>query len=350
MLLGLDMDRPSYPYNPIRTVDSLCLALGIKGSRLRSIARQAERMYIGPKPKPKKNGGLRYVFDTRAPLKPLLKKINQIFFKRVKYPSYLTGSLSGCDYVSNAAIHVGSRIVITEDIAKFFDSISSDAVYSVWHDFFNFSDDVAELLTVLTTKDGRVYQGTPTSSYLANLVFWRAEPFLVQRLHEKGFRYSRYVDDITVSSVAGCSDEDKAWVISQVYGMIGGAGFKAQRSKHSALSASGPIRIMGLIANDKKFPKIPAQERAAIRAQIYQLEECYRTGALEKTISSELNSVSGRIGRLTRLHPTEGRALKLRLDTIRHGLRERESQMQVACEAPQSDVVKGNDIIIPWDD
>lgn len=347
MLLGLDMDRPSYPYKPIQTVDSLCLALGIKETKLRSIARQAERMYIGPKPKSKKNGGIRYVFDTRAPLKPLLKKINQIFFRRVNYPNYLTGSLSGRDFVSNVEIHVGSHIVITEDIAKFFDCISSDAVYSVWHGFFKFSADVAGLLTALTTKDGYVYQGTPTSSYLANLVFWRTEPLLAQRLSEKGFRYSRYVDDITVSSVENFGSVDKSWVISQIYGMIGGAGFKAQRSKHSTLSASGPIRIMGLNANDKRLPKLPAQERAAIRAQLYQLEERYRVGVCDKEISSEVNRVSGRVGRLTRLHPTEGRALKLRLDAVRHGLRERDNQVQAACGALQSDVAGDGNFIHP---
>ena len=115
------MHRAIYTHDPIQSIESLSRALGVGESVLRSLAYRAPKLYIGPKPKLKKNGGIREVFDTKPPLKPLLKKINNIFFRRVDFPKYLTGSLVGRDFIANVDIHKGSRRMISEDIAQFFD-------------------------------------------------------------------------------------------------------------------------------------------------------------------------------------------------------------------------------------
>jgi len=335
------MDRPIYPHSPIQSVQSLCCALGLPEPLLRSIARRAPGLYIGPKPKAKKNGGVRYVFDTEVPLKPLLKKINTVFFRQVNFPRYLTGSLSGRDFVANVDIHKGSRTAITEDIAQFFDCISAEHVRRIWREFFRFADDVSDLLTQLTTKDGHVFQGTPTSSYLANLVFWDCEPDLVARLGARNIRYSRYVDDITLSSTVELVQDDRRWAIAQVYGMVGGAGLKVQRAKHRSISARGPITIMGLNANGRTHPTLTKRERSMIRAQVFQVERRSATGEVGADISSALNQAAGKVGRLKRLHPKEALALKLRLDVVRR--KHAVLPMNVVTPPPASMDASGND-------
>lgn len=277
-------------------------------------------MYIGPKPKLKKNGDIRNVFDTKPPLKPLLKKINEVFFRRVYFPPYLTGSLSGRDFIANVDIHKGSRGVITEDIKTFYDSITEDYVCRIWREFFGFAEEVACLLTLLMTKEGRVFQGTPTSSYLANLAFWDREPALVERLAVRNIRYSRYVDDITLSSLRKMTLEDKRWAISQTYGMISAAGFKPQRTKHSILNAQFPISIMGLNANGKLKPSLTKQERSGIRALVFQLEQRFECGDTGVHFKSELNRADGKVGRLKRLHVREGEKLQCRLRMLRNAV------------------------------
>lgn len=314
------MHRAIYSRDPIQSIESLSRALGVGGAELRSIALRAPKLYIGPKPKLKKNGGVREVFDTKPPLKPLLKKINNIFFRQVAFPEYLTGSLAGRDFIANVDIHKGSRRMISEDIAKFFDHITADRVYRIWREFFHFAENVADLLTCLTTKDGRVFQGTPTSSYLANLAFWDREPALAERMIGRGIRYSRYVDDITVSSMAEMSEEDKRWAIAQVYGMIGAAGFKPQRSKHKGLSARGPITLMGLNANASLRPTITKQERANTRALIFQLEGRLAAGETGLEFRVALNQATSKVGRLKRLHKQEASTLKGRIHTMRRAI------------------------------
>ena len=128
-------------------------------------------------------------FDARKPLKDIQKKINHLFFKRVQFPYYLQGGIRDPDqprhYVANVRIHSGSEILIGEDIADFFSTTQRDYIYSVWSGFFGFSEEVSELLTAVTTKDGVLPQGAPTSTLLANLVFWDTEPSLVERFEGK---------------------------------------------------------------------------------------------------------------------------------------------------------------------
>lgn len=311
------MESASYPLARIQSIQSLCCALCISEPLLRSIARRAPGLYVGPTPKPKKDSNkVRYVFDTRKPLKPLLKRINNVIFKRVIYPPYLTGSLPGKDFVQNVALHAGAKQVVTEDIKNFFDNITAEHVFRIWHHFFGFSEAVAELLTQLTTKDGKVCQGTPTSSYLANLAFWDREPALVKKLISRGIRYSRYVDDITISSINEMTEEDKRWAIAQTYGMIGGAGFKAQRVKHSAASARNAITIMGLNANSPSGPTLTKKERAKIRATVFQLEQRFSRGDVTPEFRADITRAVGRVGRLKRLHAREGEQLTKRLYAI----------------------------------
>ena len=310
------MERPVYGNQPIRSVAALCRALGTPEGLLRSLAERIPQLYIGPKPKLKKDGmSFRNVYDTKPPLKPLLKKINAVVFENVIFPLYLQGSLKGRDYVSNVEIHEGSQAVICEDIEKFFDHITADTVLQIWQDFFGFGDEPAELLTALTTREGKVFQGTPTSSYLANLAFWSIEGTLVEKLAVRNMRYSRYVDDVTISSCTPISREDKTWAIAQVIAMMGSRGFRAARDKHSIQTGNARVAVMNVNVN--RMAGLPAQARSGLRAMVHQLEQCFDRGETGPGFRTGLDKAGGRIGHMARFHKSEAAALRDRVQAMR---------------------------------
>lgn len=316
------MQAPAYPHDPIQSIGSLCRALAVPERYLLSVADRAPKLYVGPTPKPKKSGnGFRDVYDTRPPLKPLLKTINRVFFKKVVFPDYLHGSISGCDFISNARVHEGSVTVVTEDIKGFFDYITEEHAYAIWRQFFRFGEAPAELLTKLVTNGGRVYQGTPTSSYLANLVFWNTEPRLVEAMAARGLRYSRFVDDITISHPESIGNEEKSWVVAQIYGMLGSRGFKPARDKHAILNGRGPRKIMRVNVNE--HVTITRAERHQVRAMVHQLEQRVRSGENTPEVRQALSSTLGKIGRIQRLHPGYAEQLRVRargVQSILNGL------------------------------
>lgn len=310
--------QPKYPFNPVRSLASLSRSLGVSVVELQRIGGIANNLYRDAKPIVKADGSIRRTFDALPLLKSVHRRIQTQFFQRVVFPDYLTGSLKGCDARRNAALHAGAATVVTEDIKNFFPSTDTKVVYSIWAGFFQFAPEVAQLLTTLTVKNGTLAQGAITSSYLANLAFWDREWRLYESLRERGVSYSRYVDDVTISSRVQLGNEELGACIADVYGLMASKGFKAKRSKHEIGRGNGPMLTTKLVVN--AHPALTTRERQNIRTAVHKLE--MSGGSLTNTVSfkNELARVSGRVGRLSQLHPVEGAALKLRLTALRASL------------------------------
>ena len=305
---------PNYPFDPIQRLEGLSRLLNVSVDELRRVAAIASSSYRLAKPIAKPDGSIRQPFDALEPLKSIQRRIKERILSNVVFPDYLTGSLKGQDAFKNAELHANSKTVVCEDIAGFFPSATSALVEKIWSEFFHFPADVALLLTQLTTKDGTLPQGAITSSHLANLAFFKGEHKLYLQLKSEGISYSRYVDDITTSSMRQLSTAELTKLISRIYGMMLSSGFKAKRAKQEIQRRNRQMKVTKLLVNKKVA--IPPKQRQALRAAVHQLERQLADG-VQENIQAQLDSLSGRIGRLRKLHPVEGNALKKRLQLAR---------------------------------
>ncbi|HDS1308682.1 RNA-directed DNA polymerase [Stenotrophomonas maltophilia] len=305
---------PSYPHGSIQSLAALSRTLGVPADKLLQIAKDADNSYRLAKPIVKADGSVRRPVDARVKLKGVQVRIKERILDQVRFPDYLTGSLKGKDAVANARLHVGASVVVCEDVAGFFPATSSPAVLGIWRGFFGFSTEVSELLTQLTTLNGALPEGAVTSSHLANLAFWREEHALYEELHREGIRYSRYVDDVSVSSVNQLSRQELAACISRVYTMMGRNGYRPKRAKQQIQWANGPVLVTKLQTNTRVA--LTKKERHAIRGAVHGLERMALAGPSDELLR-RLSSVSGQVARLRRLHPNEGQMLKSRLDALR---------------------------------
>lgn len=309
---------PKYKNEPIRSVEALSRALRIDTATLLHISSKANELYRLARPIIKPDGSVRQPFDAHPPLKMIQKRIQWAIFGSTEFPAYLTGSLPRQDARRNALHHVGAAIVVCEDIKQFFPSISFQIVQSIWSGFYRFSDDVSHLLTLLTTKGGSLPQGAVTSSYLANLVFWNREPSLRSRLLDKGLAYSRYVDDITISSKTKIPKPLLTWAIAQLYGMMRAHGLSANRRKQEIQRSHNRMRVTKLVANRR--PSLPIQARKAIRAAVFQLEQNFgRDGQV-----APASSVAGRVAHMSQMHPRKSKALRSRIAALELPQKQRE--------------------------
>lgn len=250
--------KPRYLCSPIRSKASLSRALGVPITVLEQLALVANQKYRLAQPIPKPDGTFRQPFDALPPLKDIHRRLKLRVFEKVWFPDYLTGSLKGRDAVKNAALHAGAAIVISEDIKDFYPSISTSVVQSIWVGFFRFSPDVAELLAVLCTKDGALPQGAIPSSYLANLAFWDQEWKLYERFREKGIAYSRYVDDVTLSSKIPLANEDLTQCIASVYGLMNSKGLRPKRKKQEIHRGHASMIATKLVVNSSIQTQAPS--------------------------------------------------------------------------------------------
>jgi hypothetical protein len=339
------MLRPAYPYKPVGSLALLAKTLGVSVDHLLQLAAQANSLYRIAKPIVKPDGAIRQPFDAKPPLKELHRRITERILLRVVYPSYLTGSLKGTEAKKNAEMHTGKRIVICDDIKSFFPSITAEAVHDVWRGLFGFPPPVASLLTALTTKDGQLPQGAIPSSYLANLILWRYEPELHAQLAALGITYSRYVDDICVSSAAFMSKEVQTQVIGKVYGMLAKVGLKPKRAKHETYSRSTRMVTTKLVVN--KRASLPQQKRSQIRAAVYHLE----TESAAAAHRDDLPRLASVVGQMNRFHPTQAKALRARLKDLRVIRSECNSQWSISPAESQGQPHEqsGSSEFPPWE-
>ncbi|MCG3462095.1 reverse transcriptase family protein [Xenorhabdus bovienii] len=304
-------DGPFYSRRRIHSMASLAKALNIPASELISLACRADRMYRLASSIPKADGSVRQTWDAHEPLKKIHRSIRRNILDHVTYPYYLTGSLKGCDYKVNASLHAGATIVINEDITGFFPGTSAAVVHCIWRNFFCFGQDVADCLTRLTTRHGELPQGAITSSFLANLAFWDAESALHSSFKARGLIYSRYVDDIAVSSETFLDNSTKTEVIASLYGMLFRHGYRPKRTKHEIRTSGERMDVTKLSVNSK--PGLSTSRQSQIRSAVNHIEQAFLRGEITVFDSGPYAQTLGQVHLLARFHPGKAEKLKQRL-------------------------------------
>ncbi|WP_020405734.1 reverse transcriptase family protein [Hahella ganghwensis] len=216
----------------------------------------------------------------------------------------------------HASIHCGKKILISEDISNFYPNTSYEAVKGIWKQCFHFTDNISEVLALLTTFNGELPQGWKTSGYLANLALWKHEPKLVKTLEDNGFSYSRFIDDITVSSPYFITSETKHFIVSNIYRMLLPSGYSPKRTKHDISSRESPMEVTSLNVNTK-YPTIPKRQRNNIRAMVFQLERLALSQRRTHSYYKQWLSLYGKVNRIKSFHEREGEDLQRRMRLIK---------------------------------
>ncbi len=309
------MNRPCFKGKPIASSAALARALRIPERQLSWVVDRAEQLYRPLPPKIKPDGSIRQVYNPARPLKDIQRRINRYIFSRVDFPYYLQGGIrdkkNPRHCLANARLHSGARIVINEDISGFFPSITESQIHNIWQYFFCFPPGVADSLTKLTTYDGQLPQGAPTSSYLANLVLWKQESTVVETLNANGIRYSRYVDDITLSSTRFQDVARQISMIKKIRSMCDKNGYLIKASKHRIESSGKAMHVNNLLVN--KGVTLPKKERARIRAAVGACEKYEKHEKTSDEYQTLFNRTVGRVNHLRQHHHHEGNLLLQRL-------------------------------------
>ena len=308
-----------YKCAPISRVSTLARVLGVTESELRHLVGRADSLCVpGPRFK-KADGTYRYTYKALPELHIIQKHLMKRILRNVAFPEYLQGGIYDPDnprnYIKDAGFHSGARCVIKADISNFFPSITTNHVTALWMDFFRFSDDVARHLTALVTKDGFVAQGLSTSTYIANLVFWDIEPGVFSRLKIRNLTYSRYIDDVTVSTCKSIGTRTKTYAISQIIGMFSSKGFQAKRSKLDILNSSNRMTVHNLAVN--RGVSLAKQKKAQLRSAVRQIEFRYPDEMDADRYNKDWNTVASRIGHAKQFHPSFADTLRSRLEQVR---------------------------------
>lgn len=299
-----------YSASPIGSVATLAHVLSVDEKLLRYIAAHPADHYSVRKI-PKKSGGDRTISDPAKELKIIQRRIVRRILGNCKFPPYLFGSVKDDDnprdFVRNAEYHIDAAEVIAFDIDSFFPSVQPKFIKAIFKYLFNFPEEVCHILVGVTTLNNGLPQGAPTSSYLANLVFYDCEHKLVKTLQAKGLKYTRLVDDISVSSVKHIDGPTRTFVFNRITGLLAEKKLKISKRKYkitnTALHGEKTI-VTGLLVENKKV-KLPKDKVKAIGGLVYTLKKHAEVDRTDPQYHSSFGKASGQVALYRRLDPSK---------------------------------------------
>ncbi|MDX2078215.1 MAG: reverse transcriptase family protein [bacterium] len=148
--------------------------------------------------KPKKDGTDRHLAEPNPLLKAIQHEILKERFKGQQIHPAAMGFIKKKSIADHVWTHAGADIIITADIQDFFPNTRTDRIQAWWYGVYG-DEDVARLMTILTTYQGGLPQGAPTSPMLSNLVNFEMDRQIAKRVELSGGSYSRYGDDMVFS-------------------------------------------------------------------------------------------------------------------------------------------------------
>lgn len=235
--------RTGLPY--VNSVKHISAYIGVSPSLIRQILHKPAYHYKTFDLE-KRDGSFRKISTPKTYLKVIQWWIYDNILSRASSHDCVHGFVRERSYITNAFIHLSSKHVLNVDIEQFFPSINASMVKNL---YINLGYDVygADVLTKLTTLNGHAPTGAPTSPSIGNLVLREFDNFMSDYAVNRGCLYTRYADDITLSSEFWISAE----VADEIGRMVESYGFALNRAKTHFMGPGDRREVTGVILSDK---------------------------------------------------------------------------------------------------
>lgn len=146
----------------------------------------------------KSNGQKRFLEKPPSHIKKIQTRISDLLHN-IEKPDYLFSPCRGRSSLQNAQKHRFSEHCATLDIKNYFPSITSRQVFDFFRNELCCAGDIAGYLTDLTTLDGHLPTGAPSSPLLAFYACKKIWDEIGALSQSHNCTYTLFADDLTIS-------------------------------------------------------------------------------------------------------------------------------------------------------
>lgn len=230
---------------------------------------------------PKKLGGVRHISAPKPKLARAQRWVLENVLMKLKPSEQAHGFVCARSIVTNAAPHVGKKVVVNLDLKDFFPTFTFGRAKGIFRSF-GYSEHVATVFALLCTEpprvevdlDGKHYwvalgarvlpQGACTSPALTNLACRRLDRRLAGLARKHGFAYTRYADDLTFS---GDHDAAVGRLLRSARSILKDEGLTEHPTKTGIMRRGRRQEVTGVVVNER--PAIARDEVREIRAILH---------------------------------------------------------------------------------
>ncbi len=288
----------------IRSIKHLGFLLGSSPTELLKISKNAHRFFKTREIQTKDKARKLAVPNSR--LKAILRRLNR-HLQNLTLPPYICGGIRGRSNIENALHHSSKPLIFKADLKDFFPSIDSERVRTIFLVRLGCSKEVADVLTELTTYEGKLPQGSPTSTMLANFAIEHLAFRLSVLAKQHGAEYTQFVDDITISGPKHLIE-----LKSLIVKIIAEAGFISNPKKLVIQTEKEEHVVTGVRINFGK--DIPKNKLMEITQKIKEMKQVVLKG--DPISTKEIRSLEGKIRYYSRLNPGSAAFLARQFKTV----------------------------------
>ena len=263
---------------------------------------------------PKKSGGTRTILAPENRLKTIQSCLSILLLdcideinkehkrKDANYqPSLSHGFVRKRSIITNAMIHLNQKNVLNIDLADFFESFNFGRVrgFFIKNNHFKLAPDIATVIAQIACYKNILPQGSPCSPVITNLICHSLDIKLASLAKRHSCIYSRYADDITLSSRKNKLSkqiirmENGEYVLGKkLKSEIRRAGFLVNHKKTRIQYKDSRQDVTGLIVNKK--PNVKKEYWRTVRSQCNSL---FHSGTFTKNVGQG-EKVDGNINEL----------------------------------------------------
>jgi RNA-directed DNA polymerase len=239
----------------------------------------------------KRSGGFRIIAAPEGPLKYIQHRLHRVLECIYEPKAAVHGFTAGCSIKSNAKEHLRTKWVLNVDISEFFPSINFGRVRGMFMaNPYNCTPQVATILAQICCVNNQLPQGSPTSPIVSNMICARLDAHMNRLAASAKCRYTRYADDMTLSTfqtrfpkdiaeIKLVEGETKCVPGPRLVRVVRRNGFELNHSKIRLSSPSQRQEVTGLVVNEKV--NVTREFIREVRAMLHNLrkveiEECQR--------------------------------------------------------------------------
>lgn len=270
------------------SLDVLSAALGCSPDELHHVTMHprtfSKQLAI---PRRRRSKRPRLVWAVADPLRRIQRQVAIWLRPHVQSQAHcVTAFRKGSSPFANAMAHAGRSVVVTADLSDFYGSISLIDVVALFESL-GAGRQVAVTLARLSTIDERLVQGGRASPFIANLVADKLDAVIQSRL-PLGARYTRYVDDVTVSV-----DEGPAPSVEEMRDWIRIGGFSMREGSYTLRTKQAGPYVTGLQVGGPA-PRAPRLLRRRIERFLHFAEAFDVTTAAARTFKTGRRATNGK--------------------------------------------------------
>ena len=220
----------------------------------------------------KKNGGRRLISQASPELKTLQYWVVENILRKLPVSKAASAYNKGSSIKSNALIHSQSKHILHLDVEKFFPSITSIILKDILRSHKGIVEVLnVELETTIETifkicfRDGRLCIGTVSSPIISNIVMYDFDQKLLSFCKANKYKYSRYADDMYISSNNYINEDVVDYVSAELKNM----GFKLNKAKTRFYSSKYRRKVTGLVITTDFKASIGTARRNEIKKMVY---------------------------------------------------------------------------------